>query len=387
MGFFDNYFITRAEFDSLKNNFQSQIDQYNSSIDSKIDGAIAAYLAGIKLSNITTYDVIIKDNEKMINFMNGVYANDYVIPNMYYNLELIGRSNSVYHNENIAWAKENGSNYNTHAAGVMGATAVWSYLYMSNTNYSDTTDMIKKNVVKIKEGKEEDIKSIYWYGRSNKWNETWIVSYAKQGWHEQWLMSFDNPNYTGQKFIFEGQFKFDNPNGYLANITTTNLLSNLKINAYCNGSTTGGTIQWEDAYVRQFNNFTISLDKVDDFDSEHKNLVVYDGGVSIEVNCPDCTKTLQTSDLTTVTATTLQSELAKSTNLKMDRGWYNAARWTPNANNDITYMNTLSSSFSSDTTKIPSVGLLGYKKYNTIFRTDKNIDKSFSKSWTFNLQL
>ena len=43
-------FITKAEFDSLKNNFQSQIDQYNTSIDSKIDGAIASYLSGINLS-------------------------------------------------------------------------------------------------------------------------------------------------------------------------------------------------------------------------------------------------------------------------------------------------------------------------------------------------
>ena len=42
-------FITKAEFDSLKNNFQAQIDQYNTSIDSKIDGAIAGYLSGIKL--------------------------------------------------------------------------------------------------------------------------------------------------------------------------------------------------------------------------------------------------------------------------------------------------------------------------------------------------
>ena len=43
-------FITKAEFDSLKNNFQAQIDNYNTSIDAKIDGAIAAYLAGIKTS-------------------------------------------------------------------------------------------------------------------------------------------------------------------------------------------------------------------------------------------------------------------------------------------------------------------------------------------------
>ena len=46
-------FITKAEFDSLKNNFQSQIDQYNTSIDSKIDGAIASYLAGIKVEKET----------------------------------------------------------------------------------------------------------------------------------------------------------------------------------------------------------------------------------------------------------------------------------------------------------------------------------------------
>lgn len=42
-------FITKAEFDSLKNDFQSQIDQYNNSIDNKIDGAISGYLEGIRV--------------------------------------------------------------------------------------------------------------------------------------------------------------------------------------------------------------------------------------------------------------------------------------------------------------------------------------------------
>ena len=44
-------FITKAEFDSLKNDFQAQIDSYNTSIDNKIDGAIAAYLAGLKIES------------------------------------------------------------------------------------------------------------------------------------------------------------------------------------------------------------------------------------------------------------------------------------------------------------------------------------------------
>ena len=42
-------FVTKAEFEALKDNFASQVDQYNTSIDSKIDGAIAAYLAGGQL--------------------------------------------------------------------------------------------------------------------------------------------------------------------------------------------------------------------------------------------------------------------------------------------------------------------------------------------------
>lgn len=44
----------KAEFDSLKNDFQTQIDQYNSNIDSKIDGAIASYLAGITVGKQST---------------------------------------------------------------------------------------------------------------------------------------------------------------------------------------------------------------------------------------------------------------------------------------------------------------------------------------------
>jgi hypothetical protein len=49
-------FITKAEFDSLKNSFQSQIDQYNTSIDSKIDYAISSYLAGVKVEKVISLD-------------------------------------------------------------------------------------------------------------------------------------------------------------------------------------------------------------------------------------------------------------------------------------------------------------------------------------------
>ena len=49
-------FVTKQEFESLKEDFTKQIDNYNISIDNKIDGAIASYLAGIKLSNKTSFE-------------------------------------------------------------------------------------------------------------------------------------------------------------------------------------------------------------------------------------------------------------------------------------------------------------------------------------------
>lgn len=47
-------FVTKVEFEALKDNFDSQIDNYEASIDRKIDGAIASYLAGIRLNTKET---------------------------------------------------------------------------------------------------------------------------------------------------------------------------------------------------------------------------------------------------------------------------------------------------------------------------------------------
>lgn len=65
-------FITKAEFDSLKNNFQSQIDSYNTSIDSKIDSAIASYLAGIKVETSTDIKPLVS-NYTDIKWKNDLY--------------------------------------------------------------------------------------------------------------------------------------------------------------------------------------------------------------------------------------------------------------------------------------------------------------------------
>lgn len=59
-------FISKAEFDSLKNSFQSQIDAYNTSIDSKIDFAIASYLAGSKAVKTSVENMPVVAGEKVL---------------------------------------------------------------------------------------------------------------------------------------------------------------------------------------------------------------------------------------------------------------------------------------------------------------------------------
>ena len=51
-------FVTKAEFESLKGNFAGQIKNYETSIDKKVDGAIASYLAGVNLSKKEVLPVI-----------------------------------------------------------------------------------------------------------------------------------------------------------------------------------------------------------------------------------------------------------------------------------------------------------------------------------------
>ena len=72
-------FVTKAEFEGLKRTFGDQIDNYNLSIDNKIDGAIAAYLAGI-VGKKEIVELPYASWEKVIS-LNFALGNDYWYPN------------------------------------------------------------------------------------------------------------------------------------------------------------------------------------------------------------------------------------------------------------------------------------------------------------------
>ena len=70
-------FVTKAEFEALKENFADQITNYNESIDKKIDGAIASYLAGIKLEKKTLIDSTLYKNNEILKVE---FTKDWVAP-------------------------------------------------------------------------------------------------------------------------------------------------------------------------------------------------------------------------------------------------------------------------------------------------------------------
>ena len=85
-------FITKAEFEALKANFNQQIDNYNDSLSNKIDGSIANYLEGLKVANKvkakTGFDLAGKErkeirflgrNNNSWNFSNDLYARDKIV--------------------------------------------------------------------------------------------------------------------------------------------------------------------------------------------------------------------------------------------------------------------------------------------------------------------
>ena len=65
-------FVTKAEFEALKENFSNQVENYNDSIDNKVDGAIAAYLSGIAVEKTISIEPLIS-NYQQIRWMHGPY--------------------------------------------------------------------------------------------------------------------------------------------------------------------------------------------------------------------------------------------------------------------------------------------------------------------------
>ena len=194
-------FITKAEFDSLKNNFQSQIDSYNTNIDNKIDAAISAYLAGIKIEKTTTVAVLHNDWNN-IEFINYEIVPEFKVPNYTWTvtaswhtyLSDVDKKEAVvggYKQYNRTWS---GNETNMRPLG--------NVIYGSEADFANNTNNNKK---------------VAWGGCAARWVENWLFN--KYGYGKCYNMT-GNTNY---RIYMDGPFSFGD-SGYIKGKTMQQIL-------------------------------------------------------------------------------------------------------------------------------------------------------------------
>ena len=161
-------FITKAEFDSLKNNFQAQIDQYNTSIDSKIDGAIANYLAGTKMESTGILNVI-NAQWKKLSCIGGVIEPEFVEPNVDFLFSIAS-----------TYTQNDGGNYGTAVVDYAGYPGYLKSIFAlqrgSYTNDWSSSNNSRRNVVTTQYNNYYAPGKLVWRGRALRWLETWNIT-------------------------------------------------------------------------------------------------------------------------------------------------------------------------------------------------------------------
>ena len=73
-------FVTKETFENLKKKFDAQLDIYESSLNNKIDGAIANYIKSQVAGYVTSN--ILNSKYKKVSSINGVFTNEWNMPEM-----------------------------------------------------------------------------------------------------------------------------------------------------------------------------------------------------------------------------------------------------------------------------------------------------------------
>ena len=179
-------FITKAEFDSLKNNFQTQIDQYNTTIDSKIDDAIASYLSGVKVEQERQIDSIIYRSNT---YKNVVFSNNWTVP-----YTIVGDKCTV---ASFLWSIWNfkvlaGSYYTLYEYGMMNSTKANSPSFVEDTKGTVETQICQPSY--------NDQYGTYSIDNGSFWKITPYAYALAFRWHSQlhnaWVNSADAANVT-----------------------------------------------------------------------------------------------------------------------------------------------------------------------------------------------
>ena len=351
-------FVTKAEFEALKKDFATQINKYNTSIDSKIDGTIANYLDGIKLNKKENYKIIPTSltDDIYVNFMNGYLKPEFRLPNLDYDYNIyIFRNNKD--SDNLTRLYTIYGNYNIH--------------YSANWETNETN---KKPLIKLVNGTEGAYGDFCWDGIALKYNESIVLSSLKRIRTKSWPGHIDIGNIT-HNIEIANPFTFDQYTG--ANIKSQNLLSALQTK-YSNSN---GYSQIYDTWDKEqsFVALAISLEEMNGKARDHKVLSQYDGATEWDCYNSEFVNHLKTSGFQTKTAINMKDTVHTST-YKSEIGYlfstnnkYATEYWTlKNPAWNVTDSSTL----------LPSVGYVGLKSANSIYQVGDDINASYrDKDW------
>lgn len=236
-------FVTKAEFEAMKTSFNEQIDKYNSSIDNRIDGAIASYLAGINIDKKEEIPMPLQ-RWNTITMMNGFIKPKFYYPSVNISAFLMGGFAPGHLDDWVDF--------------------FWSYgnaKYTQSSSYASYRPTIKN----VKEDGTDDSK-MTWDGVKNSWVDKISANYnqgSTANLYAYEIAGIDNRFFVYQMACFNGP-------GYVANLD--NSISNIwKVNYgyYSNYSGYG------------YHSFT------DGTDIRNKNIVfeVFTGNTSYEHIC------------------------------------------------------------------------------------------------------
>ena len=346
-------FITKAEFDSLKNNFQSQVNQYNTSIDSKIDGAIASYLAGISMNKTKKYNLVFGDENT--HFMKGVLNPEFRVPEMTYAVGVDGRSTSASNN-----VKQYGCSLN------INYPADWA-----------TNETQRKPLVKLVEdaanNEEGNVVAIYWDGCALRYREAFTVG-KTTGKNYADLACFDLAD--ASKRVLAQDLLLFRDLGYKSDMTTQQIVSPTLTAQYrIKGDTSWGTITEQgNRWDYNVSRLSATLDEIGGKTRDHLHVVNYDN-VGWEVYNEKFVRTLSLSSQQTLTEQDVYSTVNNTTYLK-NSGYYVGVATINFAYGDMTFTMT------TTTNKIASIGkLVNNYNSNEIYQFPKKQKFTFKKDW------
>ncbi len=277
-------FVTKGEFDSLRNNFQFQINEYNTSIDSKISEAISAYLEGVTV-NKRNYSTILVNNWDNVTFLRNAIAPQWTYPNMSFTM-----GGFLYSTSSSTNAKDINLNFR------------WEHNKTWEANETLLRPLVTTN------GSEASFDKLYWNGVANRYNET--IN------HTHFIKRF----YTDLAYmdikIEWGRLYTRNPisqaaSGYMSNFeTSTTYMSPIFYFEYKSsdsGSWNSAGTGTEQA-ANSTNAANVSLDAVDGETKRYKKVIMYDGSTTWTVSNENYTKTHRTHPTNTITAQQLWNQ-------------------------------------------------------------------------------